>query len=373
VSIISGLKTISADITDAVAREVNFHRVRPTIATLFLTYRCNSRCMTCTMWKRPPDEEVKKEICLQEWTVVIDRLAEAGIKFVEVFGGNVLLRKELLAGVLEYMHKKGIIIHLPTNQIGLDEETARTIAEYTDYVYISTDGVGEYQDRIRGQSGASSRVESAISMLRRMKKNGRPRLVCNTTVSKFNIDMIERIAEHAEKMSFDELHLEYVGEITDEHIEHSAIDGLKPTPYYLRQGESVLLDREKARLFKEKIAEIKRRFRGSGLCVFSLNVDVLSERDLYEGTIPNKKCYVLRNEVTVDPYGNAVACLFINNYIIGNLVEEPFDSVWNNSRHRRFRAVQEHGELEICKHCIIGAQRNSTFLTALKRIYLSRK
>lgn len=371
-SVLSGLRTASAEVARAVKREVDFHRVRPTIATLFLTYRCNSRCVTCTMWKRSPEEELKKEIGLEEWTVVLDKIADAGIKVVEVFGGNVLLRKDLLVKVLPYMRKKGFIVHLPTNQIGLDEEIARSIAENADVVYISTDGTGEYQDRIRGLSGSGSRVESAVSMLRRMKKNGSPRLICNTTVSKHNVEIVDRIADEAAKQCFDEMHLEYVGEITDEHIDHSLIDGLRPAPYYVKQGESVLLDMEKARLFKEKVREIKRKYRRSDLFVFTVNVDILSEKEMCEGTIPNKKCYVERNEITVDPYGNVVGCLFINNYILGNIVKEPLESIWNNERHKRFREVQNKGCLEMCEHCILGVQRNPTFLTSLKRLYISR-
>ena len=51
---------------------------------------------------------------------VPERFRAAGVRVVEIFGGNVLLRKDLLIPVLHYLHDNGICIHLPTNQIGME-------------------------------------------------------------------------------------------------------------------------------------------------------------------------------------------------------------------------------------------------------------
>lgn len=372
-NVVKGLKVISKDIKENVQREINFYRAVPTVATLFLTYRCNSRCNTCTMWKRPVDEEKKKEIEFDGWKGIIDKTADFGIRIAEIFGGNVLLRKELLAAVLRYLREKGFIVHLPTNQIGLDDDIAKVITDCVDHVYISVDGVGEFQDKIRGRTGASKRADTAISKLLKFKANCRtPVLVCNTTVSKYNVDILEQIAEYALSSGFDEIHYEYVGEITQEHIAHSIINGLRPTPYYIRQGESVLLDKKNAKLLKEKLKIIKKNFKSKNIRVQTLNIDGLALRNLYEGTIPHKKCYVERNEVTIDPSGNVVICPFINNYILGNLLNDSFSHIWFNEKHRYFRTIQNRGDIRMCRHCILGVQRNPSFCTSLKRIYYQR-
>lgn len=369
-NIINGIWFTSVELIEILRRETSFHRVRPLTSTLFLTYRCNSRCSTCTLWKRPAEEETAREIGFEHWKIIIDKLSEAGINTTELFGGNVLLRKELLIKVLEYMHSKGFIIHLPTNQIGLDDEVAEAIASFVHSVYISTDGVGEYQDSIRGQKGAAERSWSTVERLLKLRKNSKPRLVCNTTVSKYNVNILEKIAEYALKHHFDEIHYEYAGEFTVEQIERSRINGLKPTPYYIRQDESILVDSAGARLLKESLRKIKEKYAPERLKVSTINIDSMSEENLYKGTIPHKRCYVVRNEVTVDPGGNMIICPFINNYVMGNLVERPFDETWNNKRHHEFLKVMSNGMLDMCTHCILGAQRNPGVLTSLKRIYL---
>lgn len=371
--LIKGLKIVLNDIQRVAVREMRFYQVMPNAAILFLTYRCNSQCKTCSMWKLPAQETKNKEIAFAEWKIIIDKLYDAGIRGVEVFGGNVLLRKELLIQVLRYLKEKCFVIHLPTNQIGLDDDIASAIVECVDAVYISTDGIGEYQDAIRGQKGASQRSENAITRFLRLRKNNKsPRLICNTTVSKYNVDILEKLVQYAIAHCFDEIHFEYSGEFTQEHIKNSFIDGLKPAPYFIRQDESILVDQSGAKLLKESLRQIKEKYMNEGIKISTINIDTLTERNLYEGTIPHSKCYTERNEVTVDPTGNLIICPFINNYIIGNILNSPFHEVWNNHKHKRFRELQNKGCIEMCEHCILGVQRNPGILMSLKRIYLTR-
>ncbi len=99
---------------------------------------------------------------------------------------------------------------------------------------------------------------------------------------------------------------------------------------------------------------------------------MLSEQDLYRGTVPVSKCYMERSEVTVDPGGNISICPFINNYVLGNMLETPFEHIWNNDKHKMFRKYQNSGAIEMCRHCIIGVQRSPSMMDSFKRIYLTR-
>ncbi len=318
---------------------------------------------------------MKKEIGFDEWKTIIDKLSDTGIRVTEIFGGNVLLRKELLIAVLRYLREKNFIVHLPTNQIGLDDEISEAIAGCVDSVYISTDGVGEYQDTIRGQEGASRRVENTITKLLRMRRNRKsppPRLICNTTVSKYNVGILEQIIEYASTTGFDEIHFEYAGEMTREDIDNSIIDGLRPAAYLVKQEESILLDPVNAGMLRDKLRGLKQRYASEDIGVATINIDSLSAENLQKGTIPHRKCYVERNEITVDPSGNIVACPFFNNYITGSLLNNSFHDVWNNERHQNFRKHRNSGDIAMCRHCILGVQRNPSFFRSLKRIYYQR-
>lgn len=375
--IVNAFKTFYNDFRLLLKREINFYYVNPKVSTLYLTYRCNSKCKTCTMWQRPYHEEIQKEIDLKKWKIVINKLAEAGIKTTEIFGGNVLLRKELLIPVLQYLHEKGIAVHFPTNQIGLDDDIAKAIVKYVDTIYVSTDGLGGDQDEIRGIKGAYSVGEDSIEKILRLRSEieeecNCTRIVCNCTVSRFNYDNIDGMVLYAINRGFDEIHFEYAGEFEKNDVEMSTILDVTPDPHYVRQESSILVDKEQAIRLKQNIEAIKKMYKKSNIVIGTLNIESLSVNNLWRGTIPHKKCYVERNEITIDPYGNLVACPFINNYIIGSLLDSSLKDIWNNEKHVGFRKIQNAGGLPMCRHCILGVQRNPGVMKSLHRIYLFR-
>ena len=375
--IFRGLKCLYGDLRFLIRRETDFYQVKPKSAILFLTYRCNSRCKTCTMWKRINKNEIEKELGLDEWKLVVDKLIVENIKIFELFGGNVLLRKKVLIDIMKYLHKKGAIIHLATNQIGLDDEVAQNIVRYANTVYVSTDGVDEYQEKIRGIAHSGEIGKLAIQKLLHYRNllahnHNRVRIVCNCTVSKLNINLLESIAQYAVKMGFDEVHFEYLGEFKKADVSRSKIDHITPDPHFIEQDVSMLANREEALKIKKSLKNIRTVFKNESINIVTTNIDLLSIENLYKGTIPHKKCYIERNIVTVDPYGNIVSCPFICNYVYGNVCQKEFDRVWNKERHHFFRQAQNFNKLPMCKSCILGIIYNNGILKSLQRIYFER-
>ncbi|TAN60007.1 radical SAM protein, partial [bacterium] len=195
-----------------VKREINYHLARPTDLLLFLTYRCTSRCKTCVMWQR---KAIPDELTLSEYKKLIDTASENGIENVELFGGDALLRKEILIPLVTYIKKSGIPrIYLATNCNLLDEDTANSLVEAgIDVFFVSLDAIGELHDRVRGVPGTFDRVKRGMEYLIKAKKGRQcPKVIVNTTVSSLNIDEFEKIVPFALEMGADEVAFEYVGE-----------------------------------------------------------------------------------------------------------------------------------------------------------------
>jgi len=364
-----GIVTISREVKSSIQREISFYKTKPTVATLILTYRCTSRCKTCTIWKRP--KAGIQELGLAEWKRIVEQLSENNIRIVELFGGDVFLRQDILMPLIKFIKERGMTIHLPTNGNLLNLDIAgELVRSGLDVIYLSVDGIKDAQDKIRGVDGTFDRAHRAIKYLTQARAGKQtPRLICNTTVSNLNIDSLDDIPAFAYQAGFDENHFEYVGEFCEKDLEQSVIDGIKPTPYYMKQEDSVLLNKEEAIRLKNILWMIRKKFVNTSLGILTVNIDTLPIDDLYQGSINNKKCYMLRTEITVDPYGNVVPCMCINNYFLGNLVESNFQEIWNNAKHSRFTKQQRRGKLSLCKHCIYGVQRNHPFYMSLKRIY----
>lgn len=355
----------------AIRREINFNMAKPTTLLLFLTYRCTSRCSSCVMWKRPVTQE---ELSLAELKKLTDMIADLKFESVELFGGDALLRKDILFDLSKYMKSKGVPnIDLVTNCNLIDEKTAKDIVESgIDVVYVSLDGVEETHNKVRGIEGTFNKVENAIKLLLKYRKDSKPKIAINTTISALNVDSFEKIIQFAQDLGADSVALEYVGQIPPSALEKSKIGNIVPEPYFISdENNSILLNVEQAKLLKAKIKIIKNQKKDFKIAISTKNIDVLSIDDLVNCNCHNKKCYIARYMVAVDPYGNVMPCAFYNNYQIGNIKQTHLKEIWNNKKHEEFLKHTGDSKNLVCKHCIMGVERNPTFWQAMVKSYLT--
>ncbi|HEV2618150.1 MAG TPA: radical SAM protein [Candidatus Acidoferrales bacterium] len=95
----------------------------PLSVQLDLTYRCNERCVHCYL-----DHEDHGELTTAEIKDSLDQMAEAGVFFLTVSGGEVLMRKDFFE-ILEYAAKKAFCIKLKTNALLIGPKEAERIRE----------------------------------------------------------------------------------------------------------------------------------------------------------------------------------------------------------------------------------------------------
>lgn len=353
-----------------VRREIDYHRVKPALILLFLTYRCTSRCKACRLWQR---KEHEPEMGLEDWKHFIDTMAGQGIENVEMFGGDALLRKDVLFPLCRYVRSKGIPnIDLVTNCNLMDEKTARDIVDSgVTKLYISVDGTGELHDYIRGVPGSFERIKKCIGYVRAARSGSTPKIIINCTVSALNLDGFEKVLPFAEEVGADNVAFEYVGEFPRDCLTRSQIDGIVPEPYYMAEGESILLTREQAIVLKQKLKTLKETARNMRVSLWCRNIDVLHIENLSGGVFPHKRCYICRQQMTMDPYGNIMPCPFFHRYTIGNVREQDTLAIWKNERHRNFLRHLDDQKVEMCKHCIVSVERNPTFLESIRNTYFT--
>ncbi|MCK4460664.1 MAG: SPASM domain-containing protein, partial [candidate division Zixibacteria bacterium] len=192
-----------------------------------------------------------------------------------------------------------------------------------------------------------------------------PYLRANTTISNLNYNTFDQVLPYAEERGLDTVHFEYAGEFWDELLDRSVLDNIRPNPYFVRQdGKSILLNEEQARVVKAKVAQMKEDVRSMEIQLQTENIDTLTIGQMVSGLCDNRRCYIIRDKITVDPQGNIVGCPFYGNWVLGNIREQRLEDIWNNEKHRAFKKHFQkrfsNGRMSICDHCILGVQRNST-------------
>ncbi len=360
----------------ALRREYDCRTGKRTSANLILTWGCTSKCACCTAWRRTRHKD--RELSCAEWIEVARKLVSLGAGTFELFGGDIFLRKDVVIPLVRELKLLGCEVHTATNSNLIDPQTAEALSECLDVIYISTDGVGELHDRVRGVQGTFGRVDRGLGQFVKARGQGnRPRLICNTTVSRYNVCSLARIAEFAARAGYDQIDFEYVGEFTDEIVARSRIGEYEPSPIFRRIGESSLVLEDAVSVLREQL-RLAKQYDGPAMGgakqfrVNTINIDVLSDSDIVHGTVPSGRCFVERREVVIDPYGSIAPCYFFDTFSLGNVRDGALDRSLETPDRARFRSYRDRGRLEMCKHCIHNVARNCGFIDTVKREFMER-
>ncbi len=202
-------------------------KLLPFSLVISVSYRCNSRCRTCNVWRKPNDD-----LTLDEWTRVFRNLGRAPI-YLTFTGGEPFLRPDLPDIVLAaYEHCRPAYITIPTNGI-LTQRVADGIARIcagapTSRIglNLSLDGIGAEHDDIRGIPGNWDKAMTTWAVLKGLQKKY-PNLVLSvhTVISKFNIQHFREIYAGLQSLAPDA----YITEVAEERVELDTI-GLDITP-----------------------------------------------------------------------------------------------------------------------------------------------
>lgn len=167
-------------------------RIRPRELQLPVTGRCNSRCLTCNVWKHPEG----KDIDVAGLKVALSDPFFSRITVVGINGGEPSLFRrpeELLDAlmVLKRLRHLYIISNglLTSRLLEMMEKVKAycTLKEISVHLCISIDGIGPVHDQVRGIPGAYKKSMHTLECLK-----ADPQRYCNTfeagfTVSRANV------------------------------------------------------------------------------------------------------------------------------------------------------------------------------------------
>ena len=182
--------------------------VRPYYAAIDVTYRCNLKCVHCSLWDRPEGEE---ELTLEEMQDVVLKLKTwLNLPAIDVLGGEAFLRPETMK-LIRFATEQGMFLHIVTNGTILPDRIARELIELRVYkMAFSLDGFrADTHDRTRGVGGAFRKTVNAIERLKRWKDElgGVTRISVHTILNASTLDEIPDILEWVAANGLDGFHL----------------------------------------------------------------------------------------------------------------------------------------------------------------------
>jgi radical SAM protein with 4Fe4S-binding SPASM domain len=134
----------------------------PLSVHLDVTYRCNERCIHCYL-----DHDDHGEMTTPEIFDVLQQLADAGVFFLSLSGGEVFMRRDFLA-IVERARQLLFSVKIKTNGVMIrEEDAARLLALGVDQIQISLySHRPEVHDAITKLPGSFEKTMRAIRFLK---------------------------------------------------------------------------------------------------------------------------------------------------------------------------------------------------------------
>ena len=303
-------------------------RVTPPFVTLYVTTRCDEKCIHCYYW-----DELNPSPNRDFSTSEFDRtLASMGTIFnLFIGGGEPFLRPDLAEIILAaYERNRVANVYVPTN----GQHEARVVSTLESvlgqapglrfHLNLSVDHVDEDEhDRIRGRQGAYRRLLSTAEAIKPFRERS-PQLIVHTltTVMRDNQDQILRIHEEL-KRRFDPDGTSY-NYCRGNPLEPGQTE-VDPA-VYRRLAERVRQDRRSGRVRRSAFGDLNH----------SLDEQV---RSTVERTVVQQRaqfsCVSGRLACVIYSNGDVTECE-TKNSLVGNLrdVDYDFRSLWFSERAR---------------------------------------
>lgn len=264
--------------------------------TVVSTFRCNSKCQMCYIWKNPT--EPKEEVSLE----TLSKLP-GGFDNLNVSGGEPTLRKDL-AELADLLHPKARVMEISSNGLH-PERLVPIIKKYPDIkVRFSLEGDELTSNRIRGEKDGYA---TKVAGLRMLQEAGGTDLGFAFVIQDENVDQLVQTYELAKSMGF---------ELATSTL-HNAWQFYKNDNYFYdrvnvaRQVEGLVTSLLKS-------GKVKNWFRAY------LNLGLIEKILGHPRLIP---CTAGTDFAFIDPWSDVWACNVRSDLPMGNLARQSWEEI----------------------------------------------
>ena len=315
-------------------RRFGWPRMLPFSIVVSVSFRCNSKCKTCDVWRKPNDD-----MSVEEWDRAFSKMGR-GPLYITFTGGEPFLRKDTAEMVLSAcQHCRPAVVTVPTNGIltkRIIDQVDRICAgaPYTKIgINLSLDGIGEEHDEIRKVPGNWNKAMETWNALKELQTHHKNLvLTTHTVVSKFNLHRFFEIYAGLGFLEPDS----YITEVAEERVELDTVGwNITPEPDAYAPVADFLSHQARQRSVRG-IARITQGFRAE---YYQLAKRILYER---RQVIP---CYAGWASGHIAPNGDIWSCC-IRAEPVGNLREHGYDirPIWFGERMATLRNSVYAGE-----------------------------
>jgi len=269
--------------------------------TIISTFRCNSKCQMCNIWKNPtsPQEEISLD--------VLDKLP-LGFDNLNISGGEPTLRRDL-SEIIDIVYPKARIAEISSNGL-YPERLVPIIKKYPDIkIRFSLEGDETTNNSIRGEKNGYAIKVKGLQML---QEAGGTDLGFATVIQDENITHLSSLYEMAYAQGF---------ELSTSTL-HNAWQFYKNDNFHYNR---VRVAREVGPFITSllKSNNVKNWFRAY------LNLGLMEKILGHDRLIP---CTAGKDFMFIDPWSDVWACNVRSDLRIGNIRNQSWDEIINSQQ-----------------------------------------
>jgi radical SAM protein with 4Fe4S-binding SPASM domain len=299
----------------------------PYKADLAITYQCNNDCPHCY---NEADRLSLRALPVEDWQRVIDKLHAVGVPHLIFTGGEATLYREL-PDLIAHANRLGPICGLNTNGRRLAHaDYARRLANAgLNHVQIT---LGSHRAEVHDRMVNTHCFEQTVAGIRQAQAAGL-HTITNTTLMRMNAEEIEQTIDF----------LKLLG------IRTFAVNGMIYSGGGYDTGQAI---REEE--LPPLLIRIRDRADDLGMKFLWYTPTMYCRLSPVELEIGAKRCNAGEYSLCVEPNADVLPC---QSYYVaaGNLLRDPWDSIWHSQLFRSFRDreldPQGCGLPEMCWEC----------------------
>ena len=272
--------------------------------TVISTFRCNSKCQMCHIWKNPtlPKDEVSIE--------TLSKLPN-GFDNLNVSGGEPTLRRDL-AEIIDEVYPKARVVEISSNGLRA-HRIEPIIKKYPDIkVRLSLEGDELTNNVIRGEKNG---FQLKLDGIRKLQEAGGTDLGFAMVMQDENVDQVAQMYEMTEKMGL---------ELATSTL-HNAWQFYKNDNYFY---DRLTVARQVETLISKMLGSwsVKNWFRAY------LNLGLIEKILGHERLIP---CVAGTGFAFIDPWSDVWACNVRSDLQLGNLKDQSWSEIMASEQAKK--------------------------------------
>jgi len=303
-----------------------------------ITYKCNSRCCTCNIWKRPKtnSENREKELTLEQIEqVFLSSHYLRGLNIINLDGGETTQRDDFidLCGFFIRAYPRAQI-NITTNALDAESTIIKLKEINKKYqpsefnVYTSLDGIKKTHDEMRGIVGAYNKVLNFIMRLReQLPSFGRGVTFTITPINYKELFATYKLAK-------------------DLDVDFIPVFAQNSEIYYDNKEKQFNWNEEELKEIGDMLDTIRFAGGGSRRLIPRIFKEIDGAEAYYLANMLKSvkqcnrliSCFSGTHSLFMDPSGNIFPCVMLNE-AIGNINESDFDEIWISDRAQQVRKL----------------------------------